>query len=204
MWAEYFLQNWGWVPVDATWKLFDRMDEKHFYTMRGTSEITPYANYFFNYTQGPDEGAIRNTQEILLTPSSMNLFGNELASNALEAVKTINRARLPVTIEKLLGMPYILQSEAAEADRAILQSESNLQDALRVWVEDPASAESCVLNAQIKGAEASEKAWRLVAYAFAMFIGVLVAVLLVTSVLVKRFQTKHRRQTPLVENTVKR
>jgi hypothetical protein len=203
MWAEYFLQNWGWVPVDATWKLFDRMDEKHFYTMRGTPEITPYANYFFNYTQGPDESAIRNTQEVLLTPSSMNLFGKELVSNTLEAVKTINRARLPVTIEKLLGMPYILQSETAEADLAILESEMNLQNAMRLWVENSASAESYVLNAKAKGEEASQKAWRLVAYAFAVLIGALTAVLLVTSVLVKRFQTR-RRHTPQVENTLGR
>ena len=204
MWAEYFLQNGGWIPVDPTWKLFDRMDEKHFYTMRSTPEITPYANYFFNCTQGPDELAIRHTQEILLTPSSMNLFGKELVRNTLESVKTINQARLPVTIEKLLGMPYILQSEAAEVDRVILQGETNLQNAIQLLVENSESAASYALNAQIKGEEASQRAWRLAAYAFAVLIGVLITVLLVTSILVKRFQTKRQRQTLQVENTAKR
>lgn len=201
MWAEYFLQNYGWVPVDATWKLFDRMDEKHFYTMRGTPEIMPYANYFFNYTQGPDGSEVRHTQEVLLAPSSMDLFGKELTSNTIKAVSTISEARLPVSIEKLLGMPNIFQSEATEVDQNILLSEISLQNAMQLWIENPESVQSHLLDAQIKGQEASQKAWKLVGYAFAMLIGALVAVIVVTSLLVRRSQTKRQKQTSQVEQT---
>ncbi|MCW3993603.1 MAG: transglutaminase-like domain-containing protein, partial [Candidatus Bathyarchaeota archaeon] len=30
MWAEYYLENYGWIPVDVTWRLFDVIDDKHF------------------------------------------------------------------------------------------------------------------------------------------------------------------------------
>jgi hypothetical protein len=29
-WAEYYLENYGWVPTDPSWKLFDKMDNHHF------------------------------------------------------------------------------------------------------------------------------------------------------------------------------
>ena len=201
MWAEYFLQNYGWVPVDATWKLFDRMDEKHFCTMKSTPEIMHYANYFFNYTQGPDESAIRHAQEVLLAPSSMDLFGKELTSNTIKAVSIISKARLPVSIEKLLGMPNIFRSEATQVDQDMLLSEISLQNAMQLWIENPESVQSHLLDAQIKGEEASQRAWKLVGYAFAMLIGALVAVISVTSLLVRRSQAKRQKQTSPVEQT---
>lgn len=34
MWAEYYLENYGWMPVDATWQLFNVIDNKHFSSIR--------------------------------------------------------------------------------------------------------------------------------------------------------------------------
>ncbi|MEM2250451.1 MAG: transglutaminase-like domain-containing protein [Candidatus Bathyarchaeia archaeon] len=34
MWAEYYLENYGWMPVDATWQLFNTIDSKHFSSFR--------------------------------------------------------------------------------------------------------------------------------------------------------------------------
>ena len=30
MWAEYYLENYSWVPVDATWQTFNSLDYRHF------------------------------------------------------------------------------------------------------------------------------------------------------------------------------
>lgn len=189
IWAEYYLQNYGWVPVDPTWNMFDKIDEKHFCSMKSAAEITPYANYFFNYTEGPDESLIKHSQEILLTPSSINLFGNELVDDALKAVRTINHARFAVSLERILMMPSVFPSEAKAADQALQAGQINIQNALEVWQEDLQTAWSYILNAQRAGDEALQKGWLLVGYAFAILIAVLIVVLLTTSYFIRR---RHR------------
>jgi len=186
MWAEYYLQNYDWVPVDPTWSLFSKIDEKHFCSMKSRAEITPYANYFFNYTEGPDESLIKHSQKILLTPSSLNLFGNEIADNALKAVRTINQARFAVSLERLLMMPSVFPSEAKAVDQALQTGEMDMQNALEVWQEDLQTARSYILNAQRAGDEALQKGWLLIGYAFAILIALLIVVLLTTLYFMRR------------------
>lgn len=66
MWAEYYLENYGWIPVDATWRLFDALDDRHFSSIQGIPEVIPYANYVFNCTSGEAE----DEQRVSIAPCS--------------------------------------------------------------------------------------------------------------------------------------
>ncbi|MGC9346104.1 MAG: transglutaminase-like domain-containing protein, partial [Candidatus Bathyarchaeales archaeon] len=87
MWAEYYLENYGWIPVDATWRQFDLIDKRHFSSIRSMSEVIPYANYFFNCTIGPEPA---DNQTVLLKPCSPSVFGDDFfAENVMEAIQRI-------------------------------------------------------------------------------------------------------------------
>lgn len=194
MWAEYYLDNYGWVPVDPTWKLFDKIDEKHLNSMESMPEIIPYANYFFNYTEGPDQSRIRHWQEIALSTTSTTPCDPKLVETATKAVQTISRARLAVSIYKLLGMQIILAPQAREADEALLLSQIDMQNALEALKEQSDTVHFFMLEAKKKGDEASQKAWMLVGYGFAIFIVVLVAILVACFLYIRRLQPKTGRQ----------
>jgi hypothetical protein len=169
MWAEYYLENYGWIPVDATWGQLDILDEKHFGSLQSMPELIPYSNYFFNYTEGPNESEIKSSQQISLSPSPTEVSGSNVEMLTM-AVQKIERARSAIYVEKILGMPLIFPSDAAEADQALLDGEVKLQSALEQWDEHPQNAQTHLSNAVENGEKALQKGWMLVGYAFAIFI----------------------------------
>ena len=190
MWAEYYLQGYGWVPVDPTWNVFDAMDEKHFATMKGASEDIPYTNYFFNFSSGPDSAEVMDSQLVTLLDSPNSFHGNELAEDTLAAVKTVNEARSAVATSRFLGVPVFFGSEAARVDQDLAASELSLQEALENWQTQPQIARAQILEAQSRGEEALRGAWMLVSYVFAIFIGALIAIIMVAYLLVRRWSNK--------------
>jgi hypothetical protein len=190
MWAEYYLQGYGWVPVDPTWSVFDAIDEKHFATMEGASEDIPYANYFFNVSSGPNSAEVIDSQRVTLLSSPNSFRGDELVQDTLTAVKTVNEARSAVTTSRFLGVPLFFGSEAALVDQDFAASELSLQEALENWQTQPQTARAQMLEAQSRGEEALRGAWMLVSYVFAMFIGALIAIIIVAYLLVRRWSNK--------------
>jgi hypothetical protein len=190
MWAEYYLQDYGWVPVDPTWNVFDAMDQKHFATMKGTSMDIPYANYFFNFSSGPDSAEVTDSQLVTLLDSPNSFRGDELAEDTLAAVKTVNEARSAVATSRFLGVPVFFGPEAARVDHDLAASELSLQEALENWQTQPQTARAQILEAQSRGEEALRGAWMLVSYVFAMFIGALMAIIMVAYLLVRRWSNK--------------
>ncbi len=190
MWAEYYLQGYGWVPVDPTWNVFDAIDEKHFATMRGASEDIPYANYFFNFSSGPDSAEVTDSQVVTLLDSPNSFRGDELAEETLAAVKTVNEGRSAVATSRFLGGPVFFGSEAARVDHDLAASELSLQEALENWQIQPQTARAQILEAQSRGEEALRGAWMLVSYVFAMFIGALMAIIMVAYLLFRRRSNK--------------
>jgi hypothetical protein len=190
MWAEYYLQGNGWVPVDPTWNVFDAMDERHFATMRGASEDIPYVNYFFNFSSGPDGAEVMDSQLVTLLDSPNSFRGDELAEDTLAAVKTVNEARSAVATSRFLGVPVFFGSEAARVDHDLAASELSLQEALENWQTQPQTARAQILEAQSRGEEALRGAWMLVSYVFAIFIGTLMAIIMVAYLLVRRWSNK--------------
>lgn len=195
MWAEYYLENYGWIPVDATWRLFDAMDEKHFGSLQGISELIPYSNYFFNCTKGPEESSVKDSQRILLEPYPTSFLDNDFVDEAVKAVQKINQARSAIFIGKLVGVPLIFPSESKEISKTFLESQVQLQNALENWKEHPATAQIDIVGAARNGENALQKAWMLVSYSFAIFIAVLTVILLLALLFVKRYQTRAGKQS---------
>ena len=194
MWAEYYLPDHGWIPVDPTWQLLDTMDQKHFSSLASMPELMPYANYCFNFTADLNSENITDNQEVILEPSSTDLFGNDIVEDTLKTIKTIGQARLATNVETFLGMPIIFHSEAEQVDQLYATSEMSLQAALQQWTANMTAARSYVSEALAEANEASQKAWMLVEYAFALFIGTLVACLSIAYILFRHHTTKNNWQ----------
>jgi hypothetical protein len=190
MWAEYYLEGYGWVQVDPAWNIFDGIDERHFDSLQGTPEYIPYANYFFNYTVRPDEVAVKDSETIQIRSFSAISFNGSLASNVIQAVQTINQGEQAVFIEKLLGMPMLFSAEAQDAEHALFESRIHLQDALGNWEADPKAVQSAILESISDGEVTVHTALALVGYAFIISISVLLAVLLAALFLMKRQHLK--------------
>jgi len=186
MWTEYYLQNYGWVPVDPTWNIFDGTDEKHFVTMKSTPEVMPYANYFLNFTSGPNSAEVKHSQQVTLLNSPSNTFENDLLREVLAALKTEGNARYAITIGEFSGVPLFFRTDATSLDETLAASELNLQIALETWQTQPLIAHEQLLEAQSQAAEAIRKAWTLISYAFAIFIGTLMAILAVASLILRQ------------------
>jgi len=186
MWTEYYLQNYGWVPVDPTWNIFDGTDEKHFVTMKSVPEVMPYANYFLNFTSGPNSEEVKHSQQVTLLNSPNNTFENDLLREVLAALKTEGNARYAITIGKFSGVPLFFRTDATRLDETLAASELNMQNALETWQTQPLIAQEQLLEAQSQAAEAVWKAWTLISYAFAILIGTLMAILAATSLILRQ------------------
>ena len=195
MWSEYYLENYGWVPVDATWKLFNKIDGKHLSSMQSMPESVPYSNYIFNYTSGPKESQIEETQSISLKPSTISALDDNSLQSIAETIQQQKQAKLVVLIEKIMGAPIIFPQEANEVDNALLESRIQLQNAIEIWKENPEKAQSSTLKASENAGKALPNAGMLVAYMFTISIGVLITTALVLMLILKRRQNKPQKKT---------
>ena len=186
MWAEYYLQNYGWVPVDPTWNIFEGTDEKHFVTMKSFPEVMPYANYFLNFTSGPNSAEVKHSQQVTLLNSPNNTFENDLLREVQATLKTEENARYAITIGKFSGVPLFFRTDATRLDETLAAGELNMQNALETWQTQPLIAHAQLLEAQSQAAKAVRKAWTLISYAFAIFIGTLTAILAATSLMLRQ------------------
>lgn len=110
MWAEYYLENYGWIPVDPTWHLFDKLDQRHFDTLQTMPSLegyTTYSNYQIRYS-----GQLLNdklTVKINQNPEALQTF--PYAQTLYEAILEIQKTDLIFTLTKLLGAPVLFPSE---------------------------------------------------------------------------------------------
>jgi hypothetical protein len=187
MWAEYYLESYGWVPVDATWLLFDAMDYRHFNSLQSMSEAIPYANYIFNNTVGPEPN---DEQTVKLARTSPTAFSSDsFAENTIGTAQKIKQARFALLISRFLGAQLIFPSETDETSQTLLESQIYLQNIIDSWENNPHIAQSNIASAFETAEKASQGAWILVSKALALLVGVSMLVLLVASVIMKRRQT---------------
>ena len=188
MWAEYYLENYGWIPVDATWHLFDAMDYRHFSSIQSPSEIIPYANYFFNDTTGPEP---LDEQNLLLQKCPASVLGAEsFVTNASKTIQKIKQAKFTLFMARVFGATLIFPSEVAKAEQTLLESQISLQNAVDSWKSLPQIAQSNMTESLESAEEALQCAWMLIAEAFTLFIGIPAVIMLIALVLMKRYQRR--------------
>jgi hypothetical protein len=188
MWAEYYLENYGWVPVDATWRLFDVIDYRHFSSIQSIPEVMSYANYFFNYTIGTEP---LDEQNLLLQRCSPNVLGEKsLVENASEAVQKIKQAESTLFLAQVFGVALIFPSEAANVEQALLESQISLQNAVDSFGVLPQVAESNFAEALQSAENALQHAWMLIGETFILLIGISTLIMLIALVFMKRYQRR--------------
>jgi hypothetical protein len=193
MWAEYYLENYGWIPVDASWRLFDTVDDRHFSSIRSIPEDMPYANYFFDYTIGPEEENVKDEEVISLTPCSTDVFGDSFAENVVKTVPKIRQTEFAILLGKVFGTPLIFPSEVKQVEQTFRENEIQLQNAIDSWQEHPQIAESNVVNALKNVEKTLQNAWILMVKEFTILISTLIVILLIGLFFLKRYQTKQNK-----------
>lgn len=192
MWAEYYLGNYGWIPVDVTWRLFDKIDDKHFSSIQSIPEPISYANYVFDCEE---EKNVEDEQMVSLTPCSKDVFDDSFVENTVEAVQKVKQARFSIFLGKIFGTPLIFPSEAKEVEQTFLESEIQLQNAIDLWDENPQIAESNVVSALENVEETLQNSWMLIVKAFVIFISIPIVTMLIGLFFFKRNEIKQDRKS---------
>jgi hypothetical protein len=192
MWAEYYLENYGWIPVDVTWRLFDVVDDKHFSSIQSVPEPIPYANYFFDCET--EENNMEEEQLVSLTPCTTDVFGDSFIENVVKTIEKTSQAKFAIFWGKVFGTTLIFPSEI-EVEQTFLESQIQLQDAIDFWNEHPEIAESDAIKALENVEKTLQNSWMLIVKAFTIFIGITIVILLIGLFFLKRYQTKQDRNS---------
>jgi len=188
MWAEYYLENYGWIPVDVTWRLFDVIDDKHFSSIQSVPEVIPYANYFFNCEA--EENNVTDEQLVSLTPCATDVFGDSFIENVAKTIQKTSQTKFTIFLGKVFGTALIFPSEVEGVEQTFLESEIQLQNAIDFWNENSKIAESDAVKALENVEKTLQNAWMLIVKVFMIFIGITIVILLIGLFLLKRYQTK--------------
>ena len=201
MWVEYYLENYGWIPVDASWRLFDTLDDRHFSSIRSIPDEIPYANYFFDYAFGPEEENVKDEQTVLITPCSKDVFGDSFVENVVDSVQKLRETEFAIFLGKIFGTSLIFPSETENIEQTFLESEIQLQNAINFWEEHPQIAESNVASALKNVEKTLQNAWKLIAETLTILLSILVVVGLVALLFLKRHQRKQNAKSTEVSFT---
>jgi hypothetical protein len=192
MWAEYYLENYGWIPVDVTWRLFDVIDDKHFSSIQSVPEVIPYANYFFD--SEAEENNVTDEQLVSLTPCTTDVFGDSFIKNVEKTIQKTSQTKFTIFLGKIFGTALIFPSEVEGVEQIFLESEIHLQNAVEFWNENAKIAQSDAVKALENVEKTLQNAWMLIAKVFTIFIGITIVMLLIGLFLLKRYQTKQDRK----------
>jgi hypothetical protein len=175
MWAEYYLENYGWIPVDATWHLFDGLDYLHFSSLRSISMVIPYSNFYFNYTSGPKENFVTEEQMVSIKPMSKTAFGNVLLKDIVNSIAEIGKTKNVIFLGKAIGGTAIFQSEISEAEKSLFESMVLLQSAVEVLDKNQQISQLNAANALKSAGKALQIGWMVIIKMLTIFICVLTA-----------------------------
>ena len=193
MWTEYYLENYGWIPVDVTWRLFDVIDGRHFSSIQSVSEVIQYANYFFD--SEAEENNVEDEQLVSLTPYTTDVFGDSFIENVVNTIQKTSQAKFAVFLGKVFGTALIFPSEVEEVEQTFLESEIQLQNAIDFWNENSKIAESDAVKALENVEKTLQNTWMLIVKVFMIFIGITIVILLIGLFFLKRYQTKQDRNS---------
>jgi len=185
MWAEYYIENYGWIPLDATWRLFSTIDCTHFSSIQSLPKLTSYVNYVFNSTE---PGVVNDEQSLKLQKCSSNVFddASSFVENTYTTVQKINQVKFTIFLVKALGATLIFTSEALDIEQNLLDSQINLQKAIDSWNTAPQVAEANASEALKYAEHASQGAWMLIAKMFILLISIFAITIVCMLFFIKR------------------
>jgi len=185
MWAEYYLEGYGWIPVDASWEFFDRIDAKHFSSLQSVPEYIHYANYEFNYTGNKpvDAHLVSTTKTTIKTMEGFNL-----AQRLFQAVSLAETAEISLALSKIAGAWLIFPYEYRGVEKDFFEGELLLQKAIDSWSELYAEQSLEKLNAANQAAQA------MFFNVMALYVGVFLLLTIIVLVLILRRQKRMVRE----------
>jgi len=181
MWAEYYLKGYGWIPVDASWKLFDKIDEKHFSSLQSIPEYISYANYEFNFTgnKPADEHLVKTVKTSITTMEDFTL-----AQKLFQAISEAEKTEAVLLFSKIVGAWLIFPYEYEKAEENFSEGELLLQSAIDSWNELSAEQSLEKLSA------AGHIAQALVFNVLAAYVGAFLFIMVIVVVVILKWSKK--------------
>ncbi len=174
MWAEYYLENYSWVPVDATWQIFNSLDYRHFSQVDKKPEYIPYANYIYSSI---DEDKLEDQQTVTL--QTANTSDAPFVEKVFDSIVQLRKTNLAVSIISPIGS-LIFPEETAKASLLLTNSKHLLQDGIETLEA------GSLLNSLDQASEASRVAWTVLVRILAIILTVIIISMSIALVLLKR------------------
>lgn len=180
MWAEYYLEGYGWIPVDAAWKMFGQIDYRHLSSIQSVPEAMPYANFYFE--SAGDGRRLEDKQTVQLKRVSASKFGDsQFAEKIMMAVQKMKQAEFGTSTGKILGAKLLFLSEIEDIEHKISECKVYIQNAVDAWIGSSQIAIGNAAEAIRIAEESSKMVWMLIAKVFALYL--IVALILVATAL---------------------
>ncbi|MEM3578606.1 MAG: transglutaminase domain-containing protein [Candidatus Bathyarchaeia archaeon] len=188
MWAEYYLENYGWIPADATWKMFDQIDYRHVSSIQSIPEVMPYANFHFESAGGR---RLEDKQRIQLKRVSTSKFSDsQFAEKIMAAIQMVKQAEFGASIGKILGVKFLFPSEIDNVEHKILECKVYIQNAVDAWSESSQIATGNAAEAIKIAEEAYKHYWMLIAKVFTLYFIIALVLIAISLALSRRSSRK--------------
>lgn len=174
MWAEIYLENYGWFSVDPSWGYFGYMDGLHFTCIQSTPELTPYATFY-----AESKFLVQSDQQARISLEPLAAFDDfQFAKSVYDAVLEAGGAERTAKIAERLGGRVMLSSTCKRIDQLLATADFKIQKAIENW--QTGSGDSLLLSSGAR-ADAEEAAVLAQKMLFAIVIAVTAPVFLVVS-----------------------
>jgi len=119
MWAEYFLPNYGWIPIDLTWNQICYQNSLHFSLLHSFPIRYPYDTVFIECS-APLKASIGVYQTIRISPGSIADFeGFTLARLTYDVLSKAETMKSLNFIVALMGARVFTPQDYADLEAAI-------------------------------------------------------------------------------------
>jgi len=131
MWAEYYLENYGWVPVDLTWRYVDYQDNLHFSSLQSFPIKYPYDNFFVEYSASVGNTVLKTSQTVEISKASIENFNDfSLAYSTYNLVLKAETVEELYFISKLMGAQVFALTELKEVEESLYNFDLSIQQIL--------------------------------------------------------------------------